>query len=235
MNRSTSLWAFFLLLSSTIGGQLAAQEARPAGPRPRFEPMLEEEGKEEGAMRKEAAPRRGASIFQRKQRQKPTLEKHMLIQVTVEERATAKGDSREDTSARASADLEIASYLKFKDGNLANGTNPLALDVEADKRRQLRDQNQRSIDIKTRIAARIMDILPNGNVRIEARSERRINEELTVMTLTGEVRADDISPDLVISSDRIADLKLTYSAANPRTKKTRRNLVERLLIFLWPF
>ena len=231
MNRLHLALVFASLVLVTGARTASAQEPRQPAPRPRFEPMLEDDAK---ALTK-PDQKRGASSFQRKQRQKPPLEKHMIVQVTVSERATAKGDSREDSTARASVDLEIASYLKFKNGNLANGTNPLALDVEADKRRQVRDQNQRSIDIKTRVAARIMDILPNGNVRIEARSERRINEELTVMTLTGEVRPADISADLVIASDRIADLKLTYSAANPKTKKTRKNLVQKLLIFLWPF
>ena len=213
-----------LLVSLFASEALLGQEA----PRPRFEPM--------GANEPELKPKKkNASIFQRRKRERPALAKHTLIQVLVVERTTAQGNSREDSTARASADLEIASYLKFKDGNLATGTNPLALDVEADKRRQIRDQNQRSININTRIAARITDVLPNGNVRIEARTERRINEELTVMTLTGELPQEAIDADLVVQSDRIADLKLNYSAANPRTKKSRKTIVERVLIFLWPF
>ena len=57
----------------------------------------------------------------------------------------------------------------------------------------------------------------------------------TVMTLTGELPQEAIDADLVVQSDRIADLKLNYSAANPRTKKSRKTIVERVLIFLWPF
>ena len=223
-----SISAIVLLGVLAATSLLPAQDPLAAGaPSPGFEPLER--------VKEEAPPKPGASIFQRRKRERPPLEKHTLVQVIVSERASARGDSREDTQARASANLEIASYLKFKNGNLDVGTNPLELDVEADKRRQLRDQNQRSVDITARITARIVDVLPNGNVRIEARSEKRINEELTVMTLTGEIRSDDISPELTVSSDRIADQKLVYSAANPRTKKTRRTLIERVLIFLWPF
>ena len=223
MNHLQTIFLTILLLFA--GAEtLFAQSA----PRPRFEPMGESD-------REMKPKKKNASIFQRRKRARPPLQKHTLIQVLVVERTTAQGNSREDSTARASANLEIASYLKFKDGNLASGTNPLELDVEADKRRQIRDQNQRSINIQTRIAARITDVLPNGNLRIEARTERRINEELTVMTLTGELPSDAIDADLVAQSDRIADLKLNYSAANPRTKKTRKTIVERVLLFLWPF
>jgi len=230
-----------LLLGIALLGGGPALESLPAQSpsgsdgdpaRPSFDPLGETEAGPNAAPR---ARRRGASIFGRRKAERPPLEKHTLIQVLVRERATARGDSREDTQARASADLEIASYLKFKDGNLTSGTNPLALDVEADKRRQVRDQNQRSVDIQARITARVVDVLPNGNVRIEARSERRINDELTVMTLTGEVRSADIDEALTVSSDRIADQKLVYSAANPRTKRSQRTVVERVLLFLWPF
>ena len=220
----TSILTIVALSIGTV--DLAAQQSTTPSTTPSSPPEVEVDSTPIGS---------GGSIFVRKPKVRKSLAKHDLVQVIVVERATANGNSREDSTARASTDLQIASYLKFKNGNLTTGTNPLEIDLEADKRRQIREQNQRSIDIRTRITARIIDVLPNGNVRLEARSERRINEELTVMTLTGEVRGADIDADFMVTSDRLVDQKLILSEANPRTKKTRKNVVERVLEFIWPF
>ncbi len=221
------LISILTIVALSIGTvDLAAQQSTTPSTTPSSPPEVEVDSTPIGS---------GGSIFVRKPKVRKSLAKHDLVQVIVVERATANGNSREDSTARASTDLQIASYLKFKNGNLTTGTNPLEIDLEADKRRQIREQNQRSIDIRTRITARIIDVLPNGNVRLEARSERRINEELTVMTLTGEVRGADIDADFSVTSDRLVDQKLILSEANPRTKKTRKNVVERVLEFIWPF
>jgi flagellar L-ring protein precursor FlgH len=218
-----------LLATSAVEAEAQSTSATSSGP------ASAPQGSPEPAAGGGAPRRAGASIFARAPVERPAVQKQDLILVEVVERTTARGNSRENNRSNASTDLEIASYLKFDDGNLVNAPNPLNLDIEADKEREVREQNQRSVDIRTRITARVIDVLPNGNLRIEARKERRINEELTAMTLTGEVRIDDVSEDMVVLSDRVADLKLVYSAADPRTKRTKRNIVERVWQFLWPF
>ncbi len=210
------------------GSSALAQDGRPVR-------SSAEEGSSAPSTSPDEVRRPGSSIFVRGKEERSEIRVQDLLLVEVIERTTARGDSRENTRARASTDLEIASYLKFDGGNLINAPNPLSLDIEADKRREVRDQNQRSVDIRTRITARVIDILPNGNLRIEARKERRINEELTAMTLTGEVRIDDVSPEMTVLSDRVADLKLVYSAADPRSKRTRKNILQRVWGFIWPF
>ena len=59
-----------------------------------------------------------------------------------------------------------------------------------------------------RMAAKIVDIRPNGNLVIEGHQEIRNNEERWRISLTGVVRREAIQADRTVSSDSIAELKI---------------------------
>ncbi|QDS98317.1 flagellar basal body L-ring protein FlgH [Adhaeretor mobilis] len=59
-----------------------------------------------------------------------------------------------------------------------------------------------------RIAAKIVDIRPNGNLVIEAHWNIQNNEEHWRISLTGEVRRETIQADRTVTSDAIADMNI---------------------------
>lgn len=59
-----------------------------------------------------------------------------------------------------------------------------------------------------RIAAKIVDIRPNGNLVIEAHRTITINDEEWQQSLTGVVRRQSIGQDRTVRSDAVADLKI---------------------------
>jgi flagellar L-ring protein FlgH len=69
-------------------------------------------------------------------------------------------------------------------------------------------------DLETReqltlkIAAKVVDKRPNGNLVLEAHKEVRANNETWQVSLTGICRADDFAENGMILSDRIYDLKI---------------------------
>ncbi|MEN1678678.1 MAG: flagellar basal body L-ring protein FlgH [Planctomycetota bacterium] len=69
------------------------------------------------------------------------------------------------------------------------------------------DQERRDA-LTFRIAAKIVDIYPNGNLVIEAHRTITDNNERWEQSLTGVVRRQSIGPDLTVRSDAIADLKI---------------------------
>lgn len=59
-----------------------------------------------------------------------------------------------------------------------------------------------------RIAATIVDILPNGNLVIEAHRTINNNDEVWQQSLTGVVRRSAIGPDRTVRSDEVAELRI---------------------------
>jgi len=59
-----------------------------------------------------------------------------------------------------------------------------------------------------RIAAKVVDIRPNGNLVIEAHRDITINDEVWLQSLTGEVRRQSIGPDRTVRSDEVAGLRI---------------------------
>jgi flagellar L-ring protein precursor FlgH len=62
--------------------------------------------------------------------------------------------------------------------------------------------------LKFRIAARIVDIRPNGNLVIEAHRQIRNNEEVWQQSLTGIIRREDVLPNNTVLSEDIAELQI---------------------------
>lgn len=61
-----------------------------------------------------------------------------------------------------------------------------------------------------RIAATVIEELPNGILHIEGQQEVRVNYELRELTVSGYVRAGDISRRNEIAYDRIAGARISY-------------------------
>ncbi len=93
----------------------------------------------------------------------------------------------------------------------------------------------RSGDLNAYITARIVQIMPNGNLVIEGNREVRVNHENQIITLTGMVRSRDISSENVILSTYIADARISYSGSGIVNDKQRPGWLVRLLDNIWPF
>jgi flagellar L-ring protein precursor FlgH len=61
-----------------------------------------------------------------------------------------------------------------------------------------------------RVAATVVEELPNGVLRIEGQQEVRVNFELRELLITGYVRPIDISRQNEITYDKIAGARISY-------------------------
>ncbi|MEL6793320.1 MAG: flagellar basal body L-ring protein FlgH [Pseudomonadota bacterium] len=69
---------------------------------------------------------------------------------------------------------------------------------------------QRSEKLTLRLAATVVDVLPNGHFAISGSQEIRVNYELRDLTVRGVVRPEDISRANEITYDKIADARVGY-------------------------
>ncbi len=96
-------------------------------------------------------------------------------------------------------------------------------------------KTSRSNKMKAIISARIIDILPNGNLRIAGRKYLTINGEKQYIYITGIVRPDDIRFDNTVDSKYIADVQIEYSGKGVLAAKQKTGWGTKILNLLWPF
>lgn len=89
--------------------------------------------------------------------------------------------------------------------------------------------------VSTTIQARVVDVGPNGVLRIEATRLSKAGDEDTSMILSGLVRPEDLSPANSISSSRVADLKIIQKGKGTITSNQRKGWLTKLYEFIQPF
>ena len=87
----------------------------------------------------------------------------------------------------------------------------------------------------TTIQARVVGVLPNGVLQVEAHRLSKAGEEDTSMILSGLVRPEDLSPTNTISSSQVADLQIIQKGKGTLTNDQRKGWLTKLYEFLDPF
>jgi flagellar L-ring protein FlgH len=94
---------------------------------------------------------------------------------------------------------------------------------------------QRSGALTAYMTARVVEVMPNGNLSIEGNREVRVNAENQMITVTGVIRPRDISADNVIQSTYIADARIAYSGTGVLNERQRPGWLTRIFDKVWPF
>lgn len=67
---------------------------------------------------------------------------------------------------------------------------------------------ERNSALQARIVARVVEVYPNGDLRIQAQKMVKINKENEMMTLSGVVRTRDVGSDNSVPTTAIGDLSV---------------------------
>jgi len=165
----------------------------------------------------------------------PPVRVNDIILIIVEERSMTRSDANTDLRRDVQVDTELKDFVRF-DGLQkivpAAASSP-AVDFESERRQRSRGRTDRRDDMTFRIAAKVIDELPNGNLVIAAEKHKKTNDEETVLTLTGECRRQDIRADRSIRSELVADLDLKYTGKGPVSRNQGRSIWTWLLDLIW--
>jgi flagellar L-ring protein FlgH len=139
------------------------------------------------------------------------LQLYDIITVLVDYRATMMSEGDAESRRNTNLNAVLSDWLKFDGKDIfpalqSNGDPRIAGALQSQYRTNSELELRDSLTFK--IAAYVVDILPNGNLVIEARREIRINEEVWQQSLTGVVRRQSIGPDRTVRSDEVAELRI---------------------------
>ena len=96
-------------------------------------------------------------------------------------------------------------------------------------------KTSRDASLTGTISARVINVLPGGNLLIRGTRALKINNETQYLTITGVVRPTDISPTNTVSSTKIADARIEYTGAGVLAEKQRPGWLARVLGVISPF
>ena len=161
-----------------------------------------------------------------------------IVTIKIVETSSASNQATTDADRSTSLSVGLNSFFNLEDrfSSSSKFFNPFApVDSSYSSDFAGSGATARSGALNAFITARIIQILPNGNLIIEGNREVRVNNENQVITLTGTVRPRDISAQNVIQSTYIADAKISYSGSGIVNDQQRPGWLTRILDNVWPF
>lgn len=150
-----------------------------------------------------------------------------LITIVVSQSLSAENSGAVSTGRSFNASSGINSLAgKLKTGGIEQLFSPSSSQSLTGK-----SQATTSSSLTTNLAGRVVAVLADGTLVVEAEREITMNNERQVLVVRGLVRTGDVGPDNRVSSDRIANLELELKGKGVLSDGTRPpNFLVRMLL-----
>ncbi len=162
-----------------------------------------------------------------------------ILTVTLDIKDKAELDNETERTRDANEDAGLNALLGYEAdlaAVLPEAVNNTALvGAESTSRSTGSGSIDREEKINMKLAATVMQILPNGNMVIQGRQEVRVNFEKRILELAGVIRPQDITIDNTISYDKIAEARVSYGGKGQITDVQQPRYGQQVYDVLFPF
>jgi len=95
--------------------------------------------------------------------------------------------------------------------------------------------SDRSGQVTASIAARVTEVMPNGNLSIFGRRAMKVDNEVQYIMVSGVVRPGDIDSDNRVESTSLADSRIEYYGKGALADKQKPGWGTRIIDNIWPW
>lgn len=162
---------------------------------------------------------------------------HDIITVIVDEKSEVTQNSRFNRQRNIIFNAILREFIRLNSkGNLDTAAAE-APGIQSQMQSQMQSYGQgiSNEGMKYRIAATVVDILPNGTLILEAHKSIRTNTEVWEYTLTGRIRTQDVAGNNTVLSENVADLTITKMETGKIKDSAKRGWITRFYDFFLPF
>jgi flagellar L-ring protein FlgH len=167
---------------------------------------------------------------------------HDLVQIVIRE--TSKATSSQETEAKKKynldakipdwPDFQLADLLQFQLLAGASVPDP-KVKVEANKNFKGEGDYERKDDLTARLTAEVIEVLPNGNLILEARTFIKTDKEQATMKVTGICRPEDVTAANTIQSQQVHDLKIEKMHEGELKDASKKGIIAKVLDTIFSF
>ncbi|MDD5245128.1 MAG: flagellar basal body L-ring protein FlgH [Syntrophorhabdaceae bacterium] len=159
-----------------------------------------------------------------------------IITVKIVEISQATESATTDTKRSGAVQLGVPNFFGLETNNIPSSISTDKF-VKADTKNDFNGSGEttRTGSLSATIAARVVDVMPNGNLAIEGKREISVNKEKKEILFQGIVRPKDIAYDNSILSTQVADVKIIYTGIGVLGEKQSPGWLARIFDLVWPF
>lgn len=154
-----------------------------------------------------------------------------VITIKIAESSSASNAADTKTDRESSLSAGISDFFGVNAATLNN----LEVGGDIESEFEGKGSTSRSGTLDAFVTARVVEVMPNGNLKIVGSREIMVNNEKQIMAIYGVVRPRDISEDNIVLSTFVADARIAYSGAGIVDDRQRPGWVANALNTVWPF
>ncbi|WP_299704932.1 flagellar basal body L-ring protein FlgH [uncultured Tateyamaria sp.] len=161
----------------------------------------------------------------------------MTVVIEIDERAEISNETDRSRSGTESLQVpQLGGLPQRLDEKLPEGASSSDLVSITSKSGSSGDGSvKRKEKLTLRVAATVVDVLPNGVLSISGSQELRVNFEMRELLVSGYVRPEDISRKNEITYDKIAQARVSYGGRGQITDVQQPRIGQQVLDAVLPF
>ncbi len=161
-----------------------------------------------------------------------------IITVVIIEKASASKEATTETDRKSTMEAGVTNFF-----GLEGYINDLNSDMDSTSFVKAAAANDfegsgkttRKENLLATLTTQVIEVLPNGNLRIEGNKTVTVNKEMQIVTLSGIVRPVDVSPRNRVDSNNILNARIAYVGEGVISDKQQPGWLVRALDQVWPF
>ncbi|SPD72672.1 Flagellar L-ring protein [uncultured Desulfobacterium sp.] len=162
-----------------------------------------------------------------------------IITIDIVETASAFNKADTNTSRKSDVSASISKFLGLENNDkfpTSSGFTPFGTVAGTTSNTfEGEGETNRSGKLDASISARVIEVYPNGNLKILGSREITINNEQQYIALTGIVRPSDISSRNTVLSTYISDANIIYTGTGVINDRQKPGWLASVLDAFWPF
>ena len=161
-----------------------------------------------------------------------------LITIIVRERRTFEADAELETKKKFDLTSELDAFIKLTDKGIGSANfrrGKPNIDYKLEQKLRSEGDAKREDQLTTRVTGKILDVKPNGVLVLEAQARVKHDDEVSVITFTGNCRKQDVTPDNTVLSTQVAQKNIVVSTEGALKRSTTRGWLVKMFDSISPF